>query len=232
MQDTQRSSSSNTVAIASPVTNVIAAYGLPLPDCVSWAVNNYLDFDEGEAWQSPLWSFVRIVKGHPDLIGLRSKAALQAVERILKGRLTGDAWMRHFHLEREDAQVEFMGCWEKIRFVPGWDPLEQAVQRAKQMQLIPPTERTDGYVRFVSIAGWLQVTMGNRNIMLPCEKLSEYLQCKPMTISRYRRWAIEDELLTQVKEHRFKPGGGGEATEFRFATSRYKCLASTAEKSA
>jgi hypothetical protein len=122
-----------------------------------------------------------------------------------------------------------MGCWEKVRFVPGWEPLDQAVEREK-MQLIPSTERTEGYQNFVSIAGWLQVTMGDRNIMLPCEKLAELLNCKPMTISRYRRWAVEDGLMRQVKEHRFKPGGGGDATEFRFDTSQYKCLDQTAQK--
>jgi hypothetical protein len=141
-----------------------------------------------------------------------------------------DAWEHYFVLSKEDAQVEFMGCWEKVRFVPGWDPLDQAIEQAKKMQLIPPTDRTVGYQNFVSIAGWLQVTMGNRNIMLPCEKMSEHLNCTPMTISRYRRWAVEDGLVQMVKEHRFKSAGGGEATEFRFDTSQYKCLAQTAEK--
>jgi len=233
LQDSQRNPSKDIAATATlpgRSANLIQVYDLPVAQCVSWAIDNYLNFGEGEEWQSPLFSFVRIVKGHPDLIGLTSKGALQTVERILKGRLTGDPWSRHFYIDREDAQVEFLACWEKIRFVPGWDPLDQAVERSKKMQLIPKNERTDGYQNFVSIAGWLQVTMGDRNIMLPCEKLGELLNCTQMTISRYRQWAMEDGLLTKMKEHRFKAGGGGDATEFRFDTSRYDCLAAKAQK--
>ena len=165
------------------------------------------------------------------MIGLRSTAALRVIEKTLaawKGRLNVDPWDRYFLIPKEDGQVEFLACWEKVRFVPGWEPLDQAVERAKQMQLKPRNERTDGYQMFISIAGWLQVTMGNRNIMLPCEKLSGYLNCQPMTISRYRRWGVDDGLLTVVKEHHFKSAGAGEATEFRFDTTQYNCLAASA----
>lgn len=237
MQDSQRDSTKNIAAMASgiaPGPDFAWAYALPVGQFLVWAYRNRYDFEgETEEWQSPLFPFVRVVKGHPELIGLRSKTALEIVERTMRGwmgKAKGDPWDGYFELEKEDAQVEFMACWEKVRFVPGWEPLNQAIERAKKMQLVPRNERTDGYQNFVSIAGWLQVTMGDRNIMLPCEKLGEHLGCTPMTISRYRQWAVQDGLLSLVKGHRFKAGGGGEATEFRFNTDLYKCLAETAEK--
>jgi hypothetical protein len=216
------------------VKSLAEAYRLLVPQFLVWAYQHRFEFDaDSEGWQSPLFPFVRAVKGHPELIGLRAKAALDALERTMRvwmGKAKGDPWSHYFELDREDAQVEFLACWEKIRFVPEWEPLDQAVEQAKKMRLLPKNERTDGYQQFISIAGWLQVTMGDRNIMLPCEKLGEYLKCTPMTISRYRQWAVEDGLLTITKAHRFKAGGSGEATEFRFDTSRYDCLAKTAEK--
>jgi hypothetical protein len=226
-QDTQRETSRD-IAVHAEVNT---AYQLALPQFLVWAYRNYTSFWDGEEWQSPLWSFTRLVKGHPQMIGLRADEALRVVEKAIGGWFgrKGDAWNAYFEIEAEDAQVEFLSCWERVRFVPGWEPLEQAIEQAKKMQLIPANKRTLGYQMFVSIAGWLQVTMGDRNIMLPCDKLSGYLKCKPMTISRYRTWAVEEGLLRIVKEHRFRSGGGGEATEFRFETSRYDCLARCAE---
>jgi hypothetical protein len=51
-----------------------------------------------------------------------------------------------------------------------------------------------------------------------------------MRISRYRRRAIEDGFLVQVKGHK-RPvkGGDGEATEFLFDVSRFKCLETLAK---
>src|SRR5262249_25123370 len=90
--------------------------------------------------------------------------------------------------------------------------------------------RTDGYARFVSIAGWLQVGMGNCPIMLPVEKLAHILEVTPMTVSRYRQWGIEDGYLKEVKPHTFHgKAKGGKATEFVFDVSLFNCLKNTAE---
>src|SRR5438309_1040055 len=85
LQDIHREPTTN-----SAVTSFASAYHLPLASFLRWAHEHYLDFDDGEAWQSPLWSFVRLVKGHPDMISLRSNAALKVIEKTLvawKGRL-------------------------------------------------------------------------------------------------------------------------------------------------
>jgi hypothetical protein len=73
--------------------------------------------------------------------------------------------------------------------------------------------------------------MGDTDILLPCEKLSGHLNCEPMTISRYRKWAQDDHFLTLIKPHRFRTGGG-EATTFRFDTTRFPVLAESAKKRA
>jgi hypothetical protein len=39
-----------------------------------------------------------------------------------------------------------------------------------------------------------------------------------MTISRYRKKAVQDGHLEIVKQHSYRAGGRNEATEFRFIT--------------
>ncbi len=143
------------------------------------------------------------------------------------------AGRRWFDVSLEDAQAEFFGAWDKVRYLPGFDPLRNALEHArrKPLQLKPETaaRRPDGYAAFVSIAGWLQVGAGDRNILLPFEDLGDMLGVEPMTISRYRRWAKEDGFLKEVKPYEFHgKGGGGKAAEFRFDVPRFPVLRDTA----
>jgi hypothetical protein len=177
---------------------------------------------------------VRRCKAHPALWRLSPKAAFKRIEGIFRRwrrdrRKQGDDWLHWLGVGREDAEVDFLACWDKIRFLPGLDPLECAVELAgrKPLALKPEIEarRSAGYPRFVSVAGWLQVAMRDRPIQLPVEALAQHLRCEPMTISRYRQWAIEDSYLQLVKAHEFRgKGRPGRATEFRFAVGKWECL--------
>jgi hypothetical protein len=60
--------------------------------------------------------------------------------------------------------------------------------------------------------------------MLPTRTIGPLLECDQRTISSLRKFALKDGFLTVVKEHRFRPGGKGEATEFRFAVDRFPLL--------
>lgn len=201
---------------------------------IRWAHEHFGELDDEESWQSPLWNFARLLKAHPVLSEGSAQQAVTCVDAVLR-EWTHDAdqdvrWTSHFDVQSaEDAIVELLSIWSRIRYIPGVEPLEQALKRADEQPLDPPSRQTPGYARFVSIAGWLQVTMGDGDILLPCEKLAHYLGCEPMTVSRYRRWALEDGLLVLVKPHRFRTGGG-EATAFHFDISRYPVLANTAKK--
>lgn len=64
----------------------------------------------------------------------------------------------------------------------------------------------------------------------PCENVGAIMGVSKMTVSRYRRWAAEDGLLTLTRQHKFRSGGGGDATEFTFDVSRFPCLREKAQK--
>jgi hypothetical protein len=119
--------------------------------------------------------------------------------------------------------------WNKARFTPGHDPLQQAVEGVKRMRLLLPPDIADkrplgepakrdehDYEFFIGIAGHLQVIMGDRPIYLPCSSIGNVMGVSKVTISRYRRWAIEDGFLAIAKASRCRSKGGSEATEFRF----------------
>jgi hypothetical protein len=192
------------------------------------------------AWQaevSPLFHFCRLVKAHPDMEAVTARQALKRVEQVLRGwrggipegrKGMGD-WEAWFGVAREDAQVEILDAWDKVRYLPGQTPLDNALRSARECPLVLRDEETarraDGYPLFVSVAGWLQVAMGDRAIMLPVELLAKALGVKPMTVSRYRRWAVEDGYLHEVRPYEFRgKGKGGKATEFRFAVPLFPIL--------
>jgi hypothetical protein len=97
------------------------------------------------------------------------------------------------------------------------------------MKLDPACARlwTRGYEQFLSIAGWLQVGMGDRNILLPVHKLASLLEVDPRTIGRYRQWAIVDGFLVEVAEAQHD---SGRATEYRFNVARCRMLEEAAQQ--
>jgi hypothetical protein len=184
--------------------------------------------DHGDPWQSPLFEFTWLAKGHLQMKNLTAVQALQRVEAWLMNGRSGNrdqAWLDKFCIvgveEAEDARAEFIDVWERIKFPPGCSPLETALERAKDCRLQPPDCRTDGYVEFISVAGHLQALRGANPILLPCHKLAELLGLSHMTIARYRAWAVKDGHLRITRVHRFD---SREATEFRFDLSRYPSL--------
>jgi hypothetical protein len=227
---------------------------LPLWDYLARAVEEYQAWDRHlrpelwEAWQSELFYLVRLLKAHPDLAKLTARQALTKVEQVMhewacKDRGAGAvkkadrleyAWLKYLGAGREDAHAEVMDAWDKVRYLPGFSPLANAVELADRcpLRLLAETKqrRTDGYERFISVAGWLQVSMGDRDIMLPVHELAPLLDVDPMTISRYRKWAKEDGFLREVAPHEFKgKGKKGKATTFRFDVSRVPVLMERAQ---
>ena len=73
--------------------------------------------------------------------------------------------------------------------------------------------------------------MGDRNILLPVAEVAELLGVESITISRYRRWAVEDGYLVELKPYEFAgKGKGGRATEFRFNVGLYPGLLVVAQE--
>lgn len=217
---------------------------LTFPEYLACAIEESRRGVHGQrGWQSPLFYLIRLIKAHPQFSKATAQQAIRATEDILrawrpfipKERLWMGDWGYWLHLGREDAHAEFLDAWDKVRYLPGSSPLANAYYQAKRfpLRLAADTKqrRTEVYEFFISIAGWLQVAMGDRNILLPVEELSEILHVEPMTISRYRKWAIEDGFLKEVQPHAFKgKGKGGKATEFRFDVSRVPILMERAQR--
>jgi hypothetical protein len=145
-----------------------------------------------------------------------------------------DAWRFYLKIDGENAEVEFVGVWEKVRYRPGQGPLDNALELAQLHPLSIREElverRSAGYPKFVSLAGWLQVGMGVQPILLPVEKVGTILTVTPMTVSRYRQWAIEDYYLREVKAAAFEgKGRRGKAAEFVFNVGLWDLLKQRAQ---
>jgi len=201
------------------------------------------------SWQldTPLFKFTHLVWSRPNLgDDARHPAKLfSRVEKSLKRwtkrkkadgndplyKVTGDPWEEWFCLSREDAKTEFLDLWPKFRFPFGQSPLDAAVMLARRgLLLIPPAEvcerrfieprgRPEGYCLFLSVCGHLQAMMGNRSILLPQEKLATAMRVRGRTISRWRQWAVADDLLKQTA-----PPGRRRAGEYRFDIEGWETL--------
>jgi len=161
--------------------------------------------------------------------------AMQEVEDVMASLndVSGgcDPW-EHFFPEGEhgeplsgdEARLDFMTSWGSVRHVPFRDVLHNALRLSLDQPLTPIYRRGKLYQRFISLAGWLQKLRFEYVIYLPTRTIAEVLNCSQRTVSRLRRLATEDNLLTVVKEHTFRSTGKGEATEFRFAIEHFEEL--------
>jgi hypothetical protein len=139
-------------------------YDLPLSEFLTWAAEHVkrvrcqkVEDDTATEWGSPVFEFVRLVKGHPATAKLAAERALKVVEPHLIGwskvtaqqrksafytdefnPLGKDPWWDWFEQERADAVADFLHLWGRISFIPGQDPLLQAAERARQLRFLLP----------------------------------------------------------------------------------------------
>jgi hypothetical protein len=183
--------------------------------------------EERGHWSSPVFYFARLVKSHPAVTDLSDHEAMVKVEKLLrkweKFPTTADPWKEFFPdaTDGEAARLDFMVSWNAVRHVPFHDVLSNALRQADSKPLEPPNERGPLYKRFISLAGWLQVLLPGKPILLPTRRLADLLGCDQRTVSRLRKLAVEDKLLVPVKEHCYRPGAKSRATEFRFVIECY-----------
>lgn len=197
-------------------------------------VASEMDGDNPE-WWTPLFAFTRAVKNwHTD--GVQLDRAFNAVDGAMR-RLGGWSVLGLDDVQDTESAYEFFTyAWDRVRFHADERPLQQALVKAKAYPL--STTRVHGrrmpkYDRFVSVAGWLQVTAGNRNILLPVRQVAELLSTDKYRtdkhrVSIWRELAKKDGFLAVAKQHVFRSGGVGRATEFRFDVSRWDCLRAAA----
>ncbi|MFB3815549.1 MAG: hypothetical protein ACE14L_15705 [Terriglobales bacterium] len=189
---------------------------LPLATFIMAAARyNRKQHETETAFRTALFDFVRLVKGHPEVASLNAVDATNAFGRMLSdlsNRNVLDAWA-HFFDYSDDPRVEFWDTWAKVRVPLGFDVVRRACANAQELPLVPASNLSDSYARFISVVGHLQRELLDRNILVPCKTFAGVLNLGTITISRYRSAAVAFHLLTKVKDGRYTER---EADEFRF----------------
>ena len=125
----------------------------------------------------------------------------------------------------EDAQLQFLVEWDRVKYLPGQGPLDVAQSLASQKPLVP--KRCKGgkfalYGSFISLCGWLQVLVGEGEpIYLPVRKTAKALNCTKDMISTFRSLAVKDGFLQINALH-----NAHRATRFIFAVDKFPVLRS------
>lgn len=182
--------------------------------------------------EQAFFAFCRLLHGHEAMAPFlrQPKAALKHLEMALTWTAMG--------INATEARAMFLACWQKVRCRLGRGPVEQAVDEARALRFVPAVSDSrpddDGteqsYAFFISIAGHLQVVMGDRPIALPCRKLAAAMKISANTVSRYARWAVVDRFLVKTAEHAFRSAGKSTAAEYRFDVSRFRGLRRKAQE--
>lgn len=220
---------------------IVCPWWEPLPKFLVWACEQQLNRDRTrEAWESPLFHFTRLAKAHPDISKFAAADALEKIRDALLGQMRhhpafeGDPFATAFGVSEDDAVPEFLDVWDKVRVIGGGSPLDAAYRMSQQetLGLSDEEHRRRGfaakYVTFLSFAMHLQVIADSRPILLPVERVAKLLDVQPMTVSRYRQWAIQDGWLRIVHSHDTR----GLATEFVFHLARIRGMKDRVSKEA
>jgi hypothetical protein len=153
-----------------------------------------------QRYRTPMWEFTRQAKAHKSLVGLDVLEAAATVENCLQSwgifPDTVEIWRAGFP-SSDDPREEFIYTWDRVKWPK--PELDRAQVDATALPLKPQRCYSPGYERFISIAGHLQRGVQG-SILLPCNKLSQILDCEPMAVSRYRKWAQENALLKLTRQ--------------------------------
>lgn len=183
----------------------------------------------GEDFKSPVFSFTRLLRGHPLLEGLGPADAWQLVEAVCEPVL-GSLWEEGFkEMAVDDPRDEFMTLWFMVKHVPGDRPLSAAIRAAAEFRLacdLSPVElrnRTDGWNRLLSVAGWMQRLMGDADIYLPCDdpELIAFVGLKKTTLATTRKILADvDRFLVKTRSGKGKGRGEQSCDHFRVRIDR------------
>lgn len=135
--------------------------------------------------RSAIWEFARFCKKHPVLADLSGESAFDLIP-------WEDTTFSDFETE------QFITCYDTVLFAAGEGPVDLALREADDHPLRQTNRKI--YDRFVSMAGWLQHSVGDKAILLPQKLLAEKLKVPPSLISNMTNQAIKNGYLTCVKK--------------------------------
>lgn len=178
--------------------------------------------EDGDLWWSPLWHVVREAKAHPllrNLDGIKSWNLVQQAVEIeafmdADSRLSGE----------EDVAVAWARGWDKVFYLPDETLLDVALREANENPVAPPRERTKGYARFLSVCAALCRLCERQVICIGIERWGELLGVRPMTVSEWRVWGVQDGVLEVTREHSH---AARRAREYRVCVDRLTMLRGT-----
>jgi hypothetical protein len=201
----------STLGLASYITYSAETWKQTAPDAD--------DDEDGIGW-GRMWTFWQLAKGHPCLLMASAADAWKAINTVVSQWVFPDkrrGW-EFFEVDAEDAEVEFINCWNRIRRPGRLPALSLALWRAKATPIRlsdAKGERSERYPNFVSFVYWLQKGEGDKNIYLPLRTIAKTLSVSGATVSRYIQWALEDGYLVKVAES----VGRTKAAEFKVAVT-------------
>ena len=195
-----------------------------------WETEGY--WDHGGRY-SAMFFFVRDLMGTKYLSGITDpEVVMEKISRAFPRRHPEDmnyVWDLLGFGELDDPSMEFIETWDSIKFPAHLSPLVLAFNLAIENPLSP----VDGekwtsaeFGRFISLAGWLQVVVGDEDIFLPVEQVGKYLKLSAMCISRHRSYAQKKGFLTLTEEHI----PHSKASRFRSSFRKWECLEIEYEK--
>jgi hypothetical protein len=172
---------------------------------LAWGVSAGKDWQEDGC--SETWEFCRYLLAHSEFKNLRGAPLSRKLRRLT---------------DLDEGLLDvILSEIERVKFAHGLGPLEWAVKMSCQYPLSDPEDlQIERYNKFLSIAGWLQVSQHDKPIVLPVAKLASELGVTPQIVSNWRQRAQRQGLLKEVARY----VAHKQATRFRFAVERFSIL--------
>ncbi len=125
----------------------------------------------------------------------------------------GTFWELYFP-EVENAREEFVAIWFGMRYRPGVDPLQQAIADAEAQPVeLAALKGSPTFNKIVAIAYHLQLRAGDRDILLPQQRIAGALKVSQRIVSAYAATAVQRGLLRIVSHFNYATK---RATHYRF----------------
>jgi hypothetical protein len=217
--------------------NTLAQQWQKIDEALGIAGARAIDARGGSVGQSKVFAFARILRGW-SWTGKDGKPMEPTAEQVADyiesvyvrhhkpiyqkwnpAQVDGLSFWDAGYIEDGDPRGEFLVAWDDIKIVEGKTLLETAEKNSSDLPLKPCKAHSQKYCQFVSFAGHLQrLRRAEQNIQLPVELLAKRFEVSPRMISQYRRWAVRDGIL---REMRAANSFQKQATDYRFEVDKF-----------
>jgi hypothetical protein len=167
-------------------------------------VEEMMRFPWSEHWKNDPEAIVNLIE--------RIHAVKYAKFKEWMKQQTGDEGFWRFYYF-EAGREEFISLWMSRRYRPGENPLDIALADLERFPVRVSGPSSTTYAKVVGIAYHLQNRLGERNIVLPQERIAEKLGVSQRAVSGYISAAVTNGVLRVVSDCNF---AAHEAKHYRF----------------